>query len=70
MLCINVIILEQFLQAINPNITQREIKTRIASDFPRWFQTYVSVENSKFTCINSICFCTIVTIFVFLLSFI
>ena len=44
MLCINVRIFEQFLQAINPNITQREIETKIASNFLRWFQTYVSVE--------------------------
>ena len=44
MLCISVRIFEQFLQAINPNITQREIKTRIAFNFPRWFQTYISVE--------------------------
>jgi len=57
MLCINIRIFEQFQEIVNPNITQREIESRIASDFSRWFQTYVSASNSKFTCIN-ICFYT------------
>jgi len=35
---------EQFLEAKNPNITQREIEARIASNFPRWFQNYVSID--------------------------
>jgi len=30
MSCINVRIFEQFLQAINPNMTKKEIETRIA----------------------------------------
>jgi len=37
-------IFEQFLEAVHPNITQREIEARIASDFPRWFQNYVSID--------------------------
>jgi len=44
MLCINVRIFEQFLEAVNPNITQREIEARIASDFPGWFANYVSID--------------------------
>jgi len=44
MLCINLRIFEQFLEAVNPNITQREIEARIASDFLRWFENYVSID--------------------------
>jgi len=41
-LCINIRIFEQFLEGVNPKISQREIKSRITLDFPiLWFQRYV-----------------------------
>ncbi|KAK7395526.1 hypothetical protein VNO78_16085 [Psophocarpus tetragonolobus] len=40
-------IFEQFLKAVNPNISQREVDGRIASDFPIWFRTYVAYQDAK-----------------------
>jgi len=35
----------QYLEASIPNISRIDIDGRIASEFPFWFHTYVSIAN-------------------------